>query len=345
MSADVCFVLEGTYPFVAGGVSSWVHTLIEDQPELTFEVLHISPEPGFNARGPLYPSPKNLRGVREVFLQPGPSETAGKEPDPEALRRFVGLLGQLRAGQAGNLAEFIQASEELADVAPEDLVRGPAAWSVLVDTYRAEASEESFMSFFWTWAFVHMPFLQVLRTEIPEAGVYHTSCTGYAGLLAAVAKVKTGRPMILTEHGIYTKERRIEFNQADWIHDWRPDGHLPRRETPYFESFWSRHFEMMSRLAYEHADLILTLYEGNKRVQQREGAAGDKIDIVPNGMQPERFREAAAQFDQRPENERFTVGFVGRVTPVKDVLTLLRAMRLVANELPSLQVEILGPLE
>ena len=27
--ADVCLILEGTYPFVLGGVSSWVHDLIK----------------------------------------------------------------------------------------------------------------------------------------------------------------------------------------------------------------------------------------------------------------------------------------------------------------------------
>jgi len=321
---DVCFVLEGTYPFVAGGVSSWVHTLIEDLPQLTFEVLHISPEPGFNARGPLYPAPPNLRGVREVFLQPGPSRTAGRLPAPDELRRFVDLLRELRAGHPERLPEFIEASDALTGVSPADLVRGPAAWEILVETYRAEAREESFMNYFWTWAFVHMPFLQVLRTEIPAARVYHTSCTGYAGMLAAVAQVRTGRPMLLTEHGIYTKERRIEFNQAEWIHDWKPDEFLPRRETPYFESFWGRHFEMMSRLAYEHADAILTLYDGNQRAQVREGADPAKIEVVPNGMEPARFEEAATRLAARAQDEPFTVGFIGRVTPVKDVLTLIR---------------------
>ena len=33
---DVCLLLEGTYPFVSGGVSSWIHNLITGMPELTF---------------------------------------------------------------------------------------------------------------------------------------------------------------------------------------------------------------------------------------------------------------------------------------------------------------------
>ena len=38
-AADVCLILEGTYPFVAGGVSSWTHDLIRGLPEIRFHLL------------------------------------------------------------------------------------------------------------------------------------------------------------------------------------------------------------------------------------------------------------------------------------------------------------------
>ena len=47
MNSDVGLVLEGTYPFVSGGVSSWVHHLTSQLPHLTFSILHISPKRGF----------------------------------------------------------------------------------------------------------------------------------------------------------------------------------------------------------------------------------------------------------------------------------------------------------
>src|ERR1041385_8865220 len=43
--ADVCLIVEGAYPYVSGGVSSWVHSLIGRQPALRFEVVAILPEP------------------------------------------------------------------------------------------------------------------------------------------------------------------------------------------------------------------------------------------------------------------------------------------------------------
>jgi hypothetical protein len=39
--ADVALVLEGTYPYVRGGVSSWVHHLIRGLPELSFSIVFI----------------------------------------------------------------------------------------------------------------------------------------------------------------------------------------------------------------------------------------------------------------------------------------------------------------
>jgi len=41
MSADVLILLEGTYPYVRGGVSSWVHQIILGMPELTFDLIFI----------------------------------------------------------------------------------------------------------------------------------------------------------------------------------------------------------------------------------------------------------------------------------------------------------------
>ena len=39
--ADVGLLLEGTYPYVSGGVSSWVHQIINGFPELTFAICFL----------------------------------------------------------------------------------------------------------------------------------------------------------------------------------------------------------------------------------------------------------------------------------------------------------------
>ena len=39
--ADVCLLLEGTWPYVRGGVSSWINQIILGLPNVTFSVLFI----------------------------------------------------------------------------------------------------------------------------------------------------------------------------------------------------------------------------------------------------------------------------------------------------------------
>jgi len=43
--ADICLLLEGTFPFVSGGVSSWVNQMIRGFPEYTFACCFIGSRP------------------------------------------------------------------------------------------------------------------------------------------------------------------------------------------------------------------------------------------------------------------------------------------------------------
>ena len=44
---DICLLLEGTYPYVRGGVSSWLHQIIEGLNEYTFHIIFLGGDPGF----------------------------------------------------------------------------------------------------------------------------------------------------------------------------------------------------------------------------------------------------------------------------------------------------------
>ena len=157
--------------------------------------------------------------------------------------------------------------------------------------------------------------------------------------------MKFVRPMLLTEHGIYTKERRIEINRSDWIQDWDSGELVAERQAPYFRRYWIRQFQMMSRITYEYADKIFTLYVDNTREQIKDGADPRRLRVIPNGIDLERFGEAADTFDGRGDNDRFTVCFVGRVCPIKDIMTFVSAMRLVADEIPDVRVRVMGPMD
>ena len=75
------------------------------------------------------------------------------------------------------------------------------------------------------------------------------------------------RPMLVTEHGIYTKERRIEVDRATWIESADDGRELASRSAPYFRRWWNRMFSGMSQLAYAAAEEILTIHHGNTALQ------------------------------------------------------------------------------
>ncbi len=346
---DVCLVLEGTYPFVPGGVSSWVHQLVSQIPELQFCVLHISPHRGFYDKH-AYTVPDNVVRIDETFLQRDERARVTGALDSRQtsfVRAFCEFTLGLCAGDVSGLRAMAAALDTCGGIAPPSgttLLSRPF-WHELVERYTDEAEGESFQSFFWNWTFVHEPLIDILRLRLPRARAYHTVSTGYAGYLAALAKLRYGLPMVLTEHGIYNKERRIEIATAAWIPASRQGRTLLDVNAPYFNKMWNRHFAMLSRACYEQADRIFTLFSGNKTEQVRDGAAPEKIDIVPNGIDVARFAKTAERHQQRDRAGQFTVGFVGRVCPIKDVRTFVAAMRLVADVVPELRVRVLGPMQ
>ena len=97
-----------------------------------------------------------------------------------------------------------------------------------------------------------------------RARVYHTVSTGYAGYLGALLHYRTGRPLIVSEHGIYTKERKIDLLQSRWIRDNRGLFERDVSNVSYFRELWVRFFEALGALAYGAAQEIVALYEGNR---------------------------------------------------------------------------------
>ena len=77
----VCLLLEGTYPYVAGGVSSWVHDIIRGLPEFDFALYHIAAREDLELT-PRYTLPPNVATTTKVFCSGTPSaplDDSGRE--------------------------------------------------------------------------------------------------------------------------------------------------------------------------------------------------------------------------------------------------------------------------
>jgi glycosyltransferase involved in cell wall biosynthesis len=168
--------------------------------------------------------------------------------------------------------------------------------------------------------------------------------TGYAGWLGACASLRDDVPLILTEHGIYTRERAIEIAQASWIYEpSSPHPYALQQQQTLFKQWWINLFRFMSEVTYARSQRILTITHVNQIAQLRDGANSQKMEVIPNAIDPDAF--AALRHERAPNPDPFTVGFVGRVVRIKDVKTFIRAMKIVAETIPNLRVLVAGPTD
>src|SRR5690606_26568848 len=117
----------------------------------------------------------------------------------------------------------------------------------------------------------------------PQAGCYHAMSTGYAGLMGARAGLETGKPVILTEHGIYTNERRIEISSAQWLEENASRALTVDFTSLHLRDLWATTFANYSRICYQACREIITLFAGNQQAQLADGADKEKLRIIPNG--------------------------------------------------------------
>ena len=217
-----------------------------------------------------------------------------------------------------------------------------ASWDFISDAYRKYSRDPSFVDYFWTVRIMHSPLwvLNDIASNLIPARMYHTISTGYAGFLGAMLKRRTGKPLLLSEHGIYTKERKIDLFQSEWISDNRGLVEKNNAEMAYFREKWVNFFTELGRECYQSSDRIVALYERNRQRQVEDGAPAERTLNIPNGIDLPRMEKVRAA---RGEGIPHTACLIGRVVPIKDVKTFLRAMRTLVNEIPDAKGWIAGP--
>ncbi|NRH27418.1 GT4 family glycosyltransferase PelF [Pseudomonas sp. MS19] len=347
--ADVCLLLEGTWPYVRGGVSSWVNQLILGLPELTFSVFFIGGQKSAYPKRQ-YAIPPNVVHIEEHFLESswtaGRAVMSAKREGPRdeinALHEFFHHPGTPLPEDGARVLDILAAGS----VTLDDVLHSRASWEAVTDGYTHHCSDPSFVNYFWTVRTMQAPLMMLCEAamRMPRARALHSISTGYAGLLGSILQARWNCAYLLSEHGIYTKERKIDLAQANWISE-SPDEALKtgiNSDVNYVRRLWIRFFERIGLLAYRSANPITALYDGNRQRQVADGADFARTLVIPNGIAMDVW---ASSIEQRPAGIPLTVGLVGRVVPIKDVKTFIRAMRGVISAIPEAEGWIVGPEE
>ena len=169
------------------------------------------------------------------------------------------------------------------DLTLPELLHGRPSFHLLTTIAERVAPDAPFLDLFWHYRAIFAPVLRLLAAPTVQARCYHAVSTGYAGLLAALWSYRTGRPLMVTEHGIYARERDMELARADWIRDEVGGVSEPRstwapRISP-LRRLWSSFFRALSRMAYVQARNIITLSDVNReQADRRRRAAREDRD-------------------------------------------------------------------
>lgn len=321
----VCMILEGCYPYVYGGVSSWTHNYIQAMPEVEFVLWCIGAKA--SQRGKYkFELPKNVVEVHEVFLD-------------DALRlKMDRKRFRLNAQEKDALIRLFQCEKTDWDmlfsvfqerqINPVSLLMSKDFLDMLIEICHEKYPYISFADYFYTVRSMMLPELYLMTQEVPRADLYHATATGYGGLLASLGKWKYNKPMILTEHGIYTREREEELLRANWV-------------LPYFRQQWIDLFYTFSDCAYGHADYVTSLFHRASHTQAELGCVPGKLRVIENGIRYERFEGISL----KEPDEWIDIGAVVRIAKIKDIKTMIYAFAEVKAEVPNARLHIMGDVD
>ena len=326
----ICIVAEGCYPYMVGGVSSWVHSMIRQFPDYKFIILAIVANRSFRGKFK-YELPENVIEVYELYL-----DDCDWTGDYGKRYRRIKLNNQEYEALKSLLLNQNVDWETLVHLFNEkkfslnDFLMGEDFFQAVLECYQIRYPEILFSDFLWTMRSMYLPLFHTLKMDLPEADLYHCVATGYAGVLGSMAKIKYGSKLLISEHGIYTREREEELIRAKWVEG-------------VYKNIWIEQFRKMSMLAYERADLVTSLYAHARELQIELGCPAEKTVVTPNGIDETRFVNLTRPDFMSPD--QIHIGAILRVTPIKDVKTMLRAFAYAKERVPNLKLWIMGPTE
>jgi glycosyltransferase involved in cell wall biosynthesis len=332
--SDVTLVTEGTYPFHHGGVTVWTDQLVRGLPDHRFDVVAIS---GSGSERPVVEIPDNVISVRPVPLW-GPTSHRRRRLAPQVAAAIADAHEWLLSGLVdlgddpeGDLLGALGRLHELsldADVAAA--LRGEAAvkrvhaclMSEGLGTRGGEVPRATVGDALAAGDLIEH-FLRPLWIAPSRSRVTHCVSNGLPALVGFAAKWTHGTPLIVTEHGVYLRERYLAPDSGAYSYPVR--------------ALVLRFFRTLTGAAYRVADLITPGSEYNLRWQVQVGADEELIRPVHNGVDPLQFPSAGR------EPTVPTLAWVGRVDPLKDLETLIRAFALVRDAMPEARLRMFGP--
>jgi polysaccharide biosynthesis protein PelF len=328
---QVAFVTEGSYPCSGGGVSVWCDQLMRYLPRVDFHLIAITLT---NRDRWVWERPANMVTANHFGLWDRARDRVSRgapEPCPAALRALIRfLVSRPQEDFDADLAAFADVFEGVLELAADgslgrflrfETLCDPVVQSLRYSEYFNSKYEVSLADGLEI-AGVMAHLLTPLTIDPGPVDVVHATANGLPALVCLSAQARRNTPFMLTEHGLYLRERYIAS-----------DTELAR---PVLKDFVMRFHLAVAAMAVRRASLLCPASDFNARWQLALGADPAKVTTLYNGVDVSEFPARTADVG-RPD-----VVWLGRIDPLKDLHTLIRSADLVRRDIPSVQYRLFG---
>ena len=345
---DILMFAEGTYPYVKGGVSQWIYEVVSSLSEYKFGIVFLGAFEGLYTE-PLYPLPENVVHLQIIYLfQKERNEHVfphkAKAVNQKVLEKIKICHDIFKSSRGYDKGLSCEIDDIGKMIDPENgfdyyqFLHSKESWDYITEQYSTYSTDPSFIDYFWNIRNLHAPLwrMEEMVRKAPSAKILHAISTGYAGMLATMIHQRKGISLILSEHGLYSKERNIELLQTTMFP--KIDKLIASTKTfNYIHSLWLNFYYSLGRVCYHFANPIISLYEAARIQQHLGGADINKTKVIPNGVDIQRFAPL-----RRPREAPIPkiVCFVGRIVRIKDIKTLISAAAIMVSKDENIKVWI-----
>ncbi len=339
MLVRIGLLTDGGYPYATGESRLWCDRLVRGLAQHEFDIYALSRSARQESLGRIQ-LPSHVRRVRTASLwAPGDD---GRTYGRRERRRFAGHFTALATAVCaeGDGSGFAESLYGLAELGREHgglyaALRSELAVRILESVCRAPGARRTVHA-----ATVpdHLDFADELeRTLRPlsldwygEDGLgavdlCHAASGGSASLPGLLAKRFFGVPLLVTEYGVQLRAHYLAGTGAE--------SSAPVRAL--LAAFQGR----LAAEVYHQASVITPGNSHARRWQEKCGADRAKLRTVHPGMEADRFTAVGEGADR---GDPYTLVWIGRIEPAKDLIALLHAFAEVRREEPRARLRLFG---
>jgi glycosyltransferase involved in cell wall biosynthesis len=326
----IALLSEGTYPYHPGGVSVWCDQLIRGMAPHRFTLYSIV---ALSGTEPTWELPPNVDELHSVCLW-GDIPTASPSSAPPGFQDAFNHLVCSLTDPDGRY-EFLEALHQLFDFSRDQPLFGTLRTTSSLETVLAamktmKPREHSRYSAapVCTVADARLALdlverqLRPLFEAPPQVDLCHATSNGLAILPGLGAYWTYGTPLVVSEHGIYLRERYLSYDASTY--------------TFAVRSFMLTFFKYLTWAGYQVAAAVAPGSEYNRLWLEANGCDPERIRPIYNGVDAVNFIRSSSEPDVP------TLVWLGRIDPLKDVETLLHAFARVRRMMPGARLRIFG---